>query len=44
MLKRGTLNLFEADYKERTGLKRGKLGKPNKKRVRLAREKQSKKN
>jgi len=38
MYKKGTLNLFERDYKERTGLKRGEKGKTNSKRVRLARD------
>lgn len=38
MYKKGTLTLFERDYKERTGLKRGEKGKTNSKRVRLARD------
>ena len=38
MYKKGTLNLFERDYEERTGLKRGEKGKTNSKRVRLARD------
>ena len=38
MWKKGTLNLFERDYKEYTGLKRGEKGKPSRKRVNLARD------
>jgi len=38
MWKKGTLNLFERDYPERTGLKRGEKGKTNRKRVDLARD------
>tara|TARA_R110000765_G_scaffold125988_1_gene223810 strand:- start:2701 stop:3162 length:462 start_codon:yes stop_codon:yes gene_type:complete len=38
MYKKGTISLLEADYKERTGLKRGEKGKTNSKRVKLARD------